>query len=156
MKTLTAIDERCVGCRLCEVACALKHYDVENPKKSAVKVYQRFPKPGVNEPVFCRQCTSPPCVGACASGALSKRKNSAIKIDASKCDNCGLCTKACPFRAIFVHKDLKLPIICDLCEGDPECAKICPSKAIMYVPEGSIGEARRLWLIDRQDSLRRI
>jgi Fe-S-cluster-containing hydrogenase component 2 len=67
-----------------------------------------------------------------------------------------LCAKACPFGAIFTHKDLKFPIICDLCEGNPECAKICPSKAILYVPEGSIGEACRSWLIEKQDSIGRI
>jgi anaerobic carbon-monoxide dehydrogenase iron sulfur subunit len=155
MKTLTSVDERCIGCRLCEVACAMKHFEVGNPKKSAIKVYQKFPKPAINEPVFCRQCTFPPCVLTCASKALSKGRNGVIKLDPSKCDDCGSCVKGCPFGAIFTHKELSHPIICDLCNGDPECAKICPSQAIRYVPEGAVGEARRTWLIERQDSIPR-
>jgi len=156
MRALTSIDENCSGCRLCEVACTLRHYNVDNPKKSAVKVYQRFPKPGLNEPVFCRQCKSPPCVDACEPRALSRGRDGVIKIDHSRCDGCGSCAKGCPFGAVFFHRDQRYPIICDLCGGEPECARICPNRAIFYVPEGSLGENRRTWLVERQDLARRI
>ncbi|MDF2957396.1 MAG: hypothetical protein OD814_001018, partial [Candidatus Alkanophagales archaeon MCA70_species_1] len=37
-KKLTVIPERCSGCRLCELACAIAKFGVNNPKKAAIRV----------------------------------------------------------------------------------------------------------------------
>ena len=37
-RKLAVIPELCSGCRMCELACAIEHYGVNNPKKSAIRV----------------------------------------------------------------------------------------------------------------------
>ena len=46
--------------------------------------------------------------------------------------------------AIFAHGDLDHPIKCDLCGGTPKCVDKCPKGAIRFVPEQSLGEAKRM------------
>jgi Fe-S-cluster-containing hydrogenase component 2 len=43
-KKLAVIPELCSGCRLCELACAIEHFGVNNPKKSAVRVLVTCPR----------------------------------------------------------------------------------------------------------------
>ncbi|MCP4705299.1 MAG: P-loop NTPase [candidate division Zixibacteria bacterium] len=54
------------------------------------------------------------------------------KIDDSKCDYCGECSKICQFNALAVlsNKVLVFPTLCHSCSG---CFNICPQKAIEEV-----------------------
>ena len=53
---LVVIPELCSGCSICELACAAKHFGVNNPKKSAIRVSIKYPEPPINKPVVCSQC----------------------------------------------------------------------------------------------------
>ena len=126
-------EENCCGCRICEIVCAYQHFHANNPKKAAIRVFQRFPKPALNVPIVCRQCENPECVQACPEEALHQAEDGHIVVDEEKCVGCRICSNACPFNAIYFHEEISTPIICDLCGGDPTCVKWCPTLAIQLV-----------------------
>lgn len=142
-KKLTVIPEQCSGCRMCEMACSIKHFGVVNPKKSAIRVLVTYPHPVVRMPIVCSQCKVPPCETACPVNALSRR-DGVVLLDKGVCISCYKCVGACPFGAMYVHDDSDFPIKCDLCEGHPECVKECPKGALRMIPEYALGESKRL------------
>ncbi len=142
-KKLAVIPELCSGCKMCELACAIEHFGVNNPKKSAIRVVVTYPHPVVRMPIVCSQCKVPVCADACPVNAL-KRENSVVHLDSQSCISCMKCVEACPFGAMYAHRDVEIPIKCDLCDGNPRCAEVCPKAAIRLIPEQSLGEARRL------------
>ncbi len=142
-KTLAVVPELCSGCRICELACSLEHFGVNNPKKSAVRVLVTYPQPVMRLPIICSQCKVPVCADACPTGAL-KRTNGVVQLDSDGCIACMKCVEACPFGAIYSHEDLDHPIKCNLCNGEPKCVEACPKGAIRMIPEQSRGEARRM------------
>ena len=128
-KRLTVIPERCSGCRLCEVVCALHHFGMNNPKKAAIRVISLYPHPVIRMPVVCRQCAQPKCRENCPTDAISV-ENGVVQIDADLCVSCQQCVISCPFGAIFVHDDIAVPFKCDLCGGRPQCVLQCPKGAL--------------------------
>jgi Fe-S-cluster-containing hydrogenase component 2 len=142
-KKLAVVPELCSGCRICELACSIAHFGVNNPKKSAVRVLVTYPHPVMRLPIVCGQCKVPVCADACPSGAL-RRTNGVVTLDRNGCISCMKCVEACPFGAIYAHGDLDPPIKCDLCGGDPACVRQCPKGAIRLIPEQSLGEAKRM------------
>lgn len=115
---------KCTGCRLCEIACTLKHEGRIWPEASRVRVFMLVP--GVEVPHLCTQCTTYPCIAACPTEALSANEDTgAVLVDNEKCTACGLCIDACPGKIPHLHPDRTRIVICDLCGGDPECTKIC-------------------------------
>ncbi|WP_276814110.1 4Fe-4S dicluster domain-containing protein [Desulfurococcus amylolyticus] len=114
----------CTDCRLCEIACSLKHENMIWPEASRIKVYE--PYPGVPVPSLCVQCPDYPCVNSCPTKAL--RVNEAtggVTVDTGLCTLCGKCVEACPGRIPRIVKGVSHVLICDLCGGDPECVKAC-------------------------------
>ncbi len=51
------------------------------------------------------------------------------KVDDSKCDGCGECSRICQFKAIVVINKITLTFP-ELCHGCGGCIRICPNKAI--------------------------
>jgi Fe-S-cluster-containing hydrogenase component 2 len=128
---------------VCELVCALKHFKVNNPKKSAVRVMVLYPHPVIRMPIVCQQCKEPKCASNCPVNCIHYN-NGVVKIDTEECVTCHNCVISCPFGAIYTHDDYDVPFKCDLCEGDPECVKACPKQAIRYVPKHIIGQAQRM------------
>jgi electron transport protein HydN len=146
--------KKCIGCRVCEVACAVAHADREiktvgnmdfsiKPRLYLVKT------PEVTMPVQCRHCEDAPCLKSCPVSAI-KEKDNMIVIDEAGCIGCKSCMIACPFGAIelivsqqeYIRNDqddleAKPGIVaskCDLCGGSsPVCVDVCPRKALQYV-----------------------
>lgn len=142
MKRVYAIEENCLNCRLCEVACKTAHsvsgdtfkaYMLEDALPGRVHVEgDNLLSVAVN----CRHCHNPNCVSGCIAGALSKDPVTGIvSCDTTKCVGCRTCMTMCPFGAVRViehaHK-------CDLCttghgNGDPACVRGCINGALVFV-----------------------
>jgi len=115
---------KCTGCSLCQLICALYHFKENNPKKSAIGIIRRFPVPGSFEIRVCNQCGH--CEDVCPQEAIYK-ENGVYRIDEERCTNCGICVDECPEGALFLHREVNIPIKCDLCG---ECTEYCPSGAL--------------------------
>lgn len=126
---LASHDERCTGCRTCELACALCRYGEINPKKAALRSRGEFPAPGRYHIEVCVQCGV--CESVCPEGAISHTEDGVYVIDRESCTGCLMCVAECPFDVLYVHRDEKVPIKCDLC-GD--CVAACP-RDVLYFTE---------------------
>jgi anaerobic carbon-monoxide dehydrogenase iron sulfur subunit len=142
-KKLTVIPERCSGCRVCELVCAISHAGVNNPKKANIRVISLYPHPVIKMPIVCEQCKKPKCRDACPTDAIVVT-DGVVTILEDRCISCHACVSACHIGAIFVHEDIETPFKCDMCGGNPKCVAACPKKAILYVPEHTLGQAHRL------------
>ena len=115
---------RCSGCRLCEIACSLKHEGIIWPEASRIRIFE--PIPGIDIPHLCAQCDEYPCVNSCPTEALYVDSTTgAVMVDESRCVLCGKCVVACPGKVPRILPYKKHVLICDLCGGMPECVKIC-------------------------------
>ncbi|GAV21865.1 4Fe-4S dicluster domain-containing protein [Carboxydothermus pertinax] len=146
---------KCMGCKNCELACALAHADCDlhsavaqglhlQPRNSVVQVED------MAMPIQCRQCEDAPCAHACPTGAIYQ-EDRYVKINESNCIGCKVCSMVCPFGAIIIVKDEKDKVNgrtkngkarkCDLClsrrqdnqEVTCACVAACPTKAITLV-----------------------
>lgn len=156
MKKLFCYLEKCLGCKSCELACAVEHskskelYSAVKEKPlprqrifvqgCSVSEKSAAAKPGGiyrrdSYPLQCRHCEEPSCVSACMSAAISKDSESGVVIiNEKKCVGCGICIMSCPFGALTMYKDKKISLKCDLCfeKGEPACAAACPTKSLFF------------------------
>jgi len=144
-RILAVVPERCSGCRMCEIACAVHRQKVNNPKKARIRVMTVYPHPVVRMPVVCSQCKDAKCAAACPTNAIYS-KDGIVRINEEECVSCHACVEACPFGAIYLHSEVDVPLKCDLCvdDGGPHCARMCPTQAIVYLPEHVLGQPHRL------------
>jgi anaerobic carbon-monoxide dehydrogenase iron sulfur subunit len=126
--------DKCTGCRVCELVCALENENTFDPRLSRIRVLQLHQL--VNMPVACRLCEDAPCIRACPRDALARSEETgAIIVTDSKCDLCGWCLGSCKHGAIFLNEDKKTVMICNLCEGNPKCVEWCPEGALSLMPQ---------------------
>ncbi|HDJ26656.1 MAG TPA: 4Fe-4S dicluster domain-containing protein [Candidatus Bathyarchaeota archaeon] len=133
----------CSGCGTCELVCALKHFGVHNPRKSAIRIMPPTSDRPWNVPVVCRQCAKPKCAEECPVNAIYKAEGGVVLVDQESCIGCRACAEACPFGAIFFHPEVLSPIKCDLCGGEPECVKWCPTGALSLKNPLALGDEAR-------------
>ncbi len=131
----------CTGCTICSLACAYAHDHEFNPAYGRIWVVKR--QPATDYPVVCMQCAKPPCLNACRVGAITKREDGLVVVDAARCIGCGACVEACPFGAINLHPIKHVAIKCDLCGGrEPQCVKFCPTKVLKLQAPTAIPRAK--------------
>jgi len=133
--------EQCLGCKNCEVYCAVEH---SGSKNLFTAIFEKpFPVKRINVefsgeapfPVQCRHCQEPPCVDACPSGAMKKDLLTGIvSINQDKCIGCWMCAMVCPFGVIALEKETKLVLKCDRCPDRdiPVCVTSCPTHALLF------------------------
>lgn len=142
MKGILVDLERCMGCRNCEIYCAVQHsmsgklFEAisERPlpvSRVAVQSSGDFPLP-----VQCRHCEDAQCVNACPSGALKKDAATGVVIhDRDKCIGCYMCAMVCPYGAVIPDRNKKAILKCDRClDSDmPACVRACATGALRFV-----------------------
>jgi carbon-monoxide dehydrogenase iron sulfur subunit len=132
-KVLVINYEKCTGCRLCELVCAVTHDGISNPARSRIKV-MKWESEGLYIPMSCQQCQDAPCMNVCPVKAISRDETlDYVKIDYNICIGCRACVSACPFGAMSYNSTDRKVFKCDLCEGDPQCVRFCEVNAIEYV-----------------------
>jgi carbon-monoxide dehydrogenase iron sulfur subunit len=133
-KFVAAELEKCTGCGVCELICALKRENVYNPRCSRIKILRLYRL--INMAVVCRLCENTPCIFACPKACLTQsEKTGVIMVDEEKCDCCGWCMEACPYGAITLNPEKETVMICDLCDGEPQCVEWCPEGALDLVTQ---------------------
>lgn len=103
---IVANPRKCIGCKACEIACAVAHLDVnvtdaaemDVPYGSRLNVVRAS---HVTMPIQCRQCEDAPCAAVCPEGAIAQIGNCNIADD-EKCIGCKKCLLACPFGVIDI------------------------------------------------------
>ncbi|WP_440951236.1 4Fe-4S dicluster domain-containing protein [Methanosphaerula subterraneus] len=151
MKTVFVRAERCIGCRHCEVACAVEHSasrdlfsarneePISRPRVHVEVVdYLTFPN-------RCRHCDPAPCMQVCPTDALYRDQSTgSVAIHYSRCIDCAVCAMACPFGVIRFERvrQVDLPrdvnAKCDNCIDRqqngviPACAEACKTGALEF------------------------
>lgn len=146
MKDVMIRPERCLGCRSCEVACAVAHSESKNlflaigeepaPKKRICLEY--IPALGISLPITCRHCEDAPCVSVCPAKALCQDETtSTVNHNPERCIDCWTCSTVCPrFVSLYqlilamgcwtssmnynrgvINRQVDSGTKCDLCEG---------------------------------------
>jgi carbon-monoxide dehydrogenase iron sulfur subunit len=148
--------DRCLGCRACEIACALVHAKSQD----IFKAVQEDPKPRrrVNVesagdrglPLQCRHCENAPCIMVCPTEAMHRdSERGPVLIDEERCIGCKLCMVVCPFGAIAASADGKAVLKCDLCQKrlaageEPACVSACLTHALQFVDVEEHGRKKR-------------
>lgn len=137
-KALIINHEKCTGCRLCELVCAVKHDGISNPTRSRIRV-MKWEMEGLYIPMSCQQCEDAPCMNGCPVGAISRNEElNRVEVDYEICIGCRTCVSVCPFGAMTYNAVDRKVIKCDLCDGDPQCARFCEVQAIEYVSAADV------------------
>ena len=132
-KMLLIDQDKCSGCRSCELACAVAKEGVANPSRGRITAI-RWEGEGVMFPMVCQQCHDAPCVAGCPVKALYwDEELGRVYLDYDVCIGCKFCVAICPFGAVGVDTGVRKVYKCDLCDGDPACVKVCDYKAVQFV-----------------------
>lgn len=149
MKRIYAIEEWCIDCKRCEVACKTFHSQSKDTVK-ALTIESPEPQNRVRVEgtkmlsiaVNCRHCERPKCVEGCISGAMTKDPvTGVVTSNPERCVGCRTCVSMCPFGAVRIGALAAKGIAykCDLCgdgagePGEPSCVAACPNRALIYV-----------------------
>ena len=132
---------KCISCRSCEIACAVRHslsgdlyraLSEEPTPKRLVKVMKTQLEPF---PLRCHHCEEAACIDACKTGATRRDLlTGKVLVDRDKCVGCWMCVMVCPFGAVFPDMKTEKALKCDLCEEheSPACVAACPTRALFF------------------------
>ncbi len=139
-------EEKCWGCKTCEVAC--KQENVVPDGQKLIEVVEEGPRQTAGRWHYlfrvnrCRHCNDPPCVEACPTGAIMKRPDGIVVLAETECAACGLCVDACPFGSIVLDESESTARKCNLCYHRvdrgllPACAdNVCLAHCIHFKVE---------------------
>lgn len=150
MKRIFVDYKKCLACKACETACAVRHHPSGSlvgalgDKRTEIDVrvlgieHESFP-------LACRHCDPADCLSACPSGALARDpETGAVVVNPDLCKACAMCASVCTFDAISFKETHRarhgreVAHKCDLCterlkQGErPACVAACPSGALVF------------------------
>jgi carbon-monoxide dehydrogenase iron sulfur subunit len=154
MKQIFCHIEKCLGCKSCELACAVEHSlskQLVTAMREPVVPKQRIRVELIDEhgtlsryrtlALQCRHCGNALCVQACISGGIRKDEDSGeVRINPEKCVGCWSCVMVCPFGALVRHEGIHRAMKCDHCPDreTPACVDACPTKALVYLEKDGV------------------
>jgi Fe-S-cluster-containing dehydrogenase component len=143
-KILFIDQEKCTGCRKCEVVCSVFHTGASDPERSRIKVL-KWDHIGFYLPLSCQNCDHASCAEVCPSGACKRDGRLGVTvIDPKVCIGCKSCVLACPFGVPTFDKIDGISVKCDYCGGDPQCVPSCDAGALSFIDADEPGMARRM------------
>jgi formate dehydrogenase iron-sulfur subunit len=136
----------CIGCKLCEQACAERN---KLSYSETIAAQQRLSCNKLTAVLangdkfmrrLCMNCLDPTCVSVCPVSAFRKTALGPVVYDQTRCIGCRYCMLACPFQVPAYEWNKRLPVVkkCDMCAdrvaaGQPTaCAEICPTGATKF------------------------
>jgi formate dehydrogenase iron-sulfur subunit len=155
---------KCLGCRLCERACAETH-GMPAPENEVDLFEERSTSPDrltvvnayetergrVTVKRQCMHCLQPACGAACLTAAMKKTAAGPVIWREDKCMGCRFCMISCPFDVPKFEFDSPNPHIrkCDMCfdrleeGGEPACVANCPTGALTFGRRSELLEEAR-------------
>jgi carbon-monoxide dehydrogenase iron sulfur subunit len=155
-KILACRIEHCLGCKSCEIACALEHSEskdlreavLEHPRPQRRVTVETAGAHGL--PLQCRQCEDGLCQVVCPTGAIHRdEKSGTVQVDEDLCIGCKLCILMCPLGVLRIGERKRATIKCDQClarqkEGEePACVTACPTGALQVVEHDEVMKDER-------------
>lgn len=131
-RELIFVEEKCTGCRLCELMCVLEKEGACGQSQARLKLIETdvLEKYDVK---LCRQCEEPECQEVCPEEAITRNPTTkALELNQALCTACQLCVQACPYEAIFWDDSRQMVLKCDLCGGKAICVSSCPKQALLF------------------------
>jgi Fe-S-cluster-containing dehydrogenase component/formate-dependent nitrite reductase membrane component NrfD len=131
---------RCIGCHACTTACKSENVVPVSVTRTYVKHVDVgvFPQARrAHQVTRCNQCAHAPCVTACPTAAMFKRRDGIVDFDKEICIGCKACMAACPYDAIFINPEDHSAEKCNFCAHridvglEPACVVVCPTQAIL-------------------------
>src|ERR1041385_6387622 len=131
---------RCIGCHACTTACKSENVVPISVTRTYVKhvAVGVFPQARrAHQVTRCNQCAHAPCVTACPTAAMFKRRDGIVDFDKEICIGCKACMAACPYDAIFINPEDHSAEKCNFCAHridvglEPACVVVCPTQAIL-------------------------
>ncbi len=160
---------KCIGCKHCEIACALEHSNTKDIFsaifETPLPVKRIFVEAASDLTTFpnkCRHCEIPFCAITCPTNALKRDEEKGLVLaDESLCIGCGMCGLSCPFGVIiYVRSDNKKKIVlkCDGCEERvknnklPACVEACKTQALIFTTYEEFSKEKRLEITEKLTS----
>jgi len=133
IKKIAVNEEKCTGCRICELVCSVENEGVYNPELSRIiKLADGLPENFST--IVCQQCKDAPCIESCPVNAIYlDHEKEIVKINLDKCTGCKICVQICPYNAIKMNEKTNKVFKCEFCGGEPVCVKKCPANVISII-----------------------
>ncbi len=144
-------DQRaCSGCKACQAACKdrgahpvgvlwRRVYEVAGGGWRREGEAWRTDAFAFSVSLACNHCDAPICADVCPTGAIVRRADGVVLLDAATCVGCRYCAWACPYGAPQYDERAGKMTKCDLCADEldagrkPACVLSCPMRALELV-----------------------
>ena len=134
---------RCIGCKACEVHCQAKNRltpDMKFGQLISVGPLRRKGLPKILSMFMpCFHCEKPWCVSSCPTGAMTRRdEDGIIYVQEELCVGCKACIIACPWKVPQWDDASGRAYKCDFCmdrvdQGlNPACVAGCTAHALDF------------------------
>lgn len=144
---------KCLGCKTCELRCAVERNSVSKVLTEAVHE-NILPRPRVYvewdgknpAPIQCRHCEDAPCLEICSTGALQRdEETGCVFVNPEQCLACWMCVMVCPYGVIAPASEKHAADKCDQCfqMSQPYCAAACPTGALQELTTREFEEILR-------------
>jgi carbon-monoxide dehydrogenase iron sulfur subunit len=149
-KRLFVDTDLCLGCKTCELRCAVERSSINKNLFKSVKeeplprsrVYLQWD--GENAyPLQCRHCADAKCLEICSTGAIKRDKETGcIYHEPDRCISCWMCVMVCPYGVIAAASEKKSADKCDQCfqMAEPYCLAACPTGALQLMTPDEYNE----------------